>query len=111
VTSAGPAVTASSTTATTPVAPPYGEGRGTRLDDDSCVVRLNSMVHSHAIEHGSSRAGRWLRERRLRLTLWLAAFEGLLYILHVLHWWAAVALAVLAVGLYWLTARANRSDG
>jgi hypothetical protein len=68
------------------------------------------MAHSHAIEHGSSRAGRWLRERRLRLTLWLAAFEGLLYVLHVLHWWAAVALAVIAVGLYWFTGRANRSD-
>ena len=38
------------------------------------------MFGAHAIEHGSSRSGRWLRERRLRLTLWIAAVEGLLYV-------------------------------
>jgi hypothetical protein len=65
---------------------------------------------THAIEHGSSRAGRWLRERRLRFTLWLAAIEGLLYVFHVLHWWAAVALAVIAVAFWWYAGRRNRSD-
>ena len=68
------------------------------------------MVGSHAIEHGSTRSGRWLRERRLRFTLWIAAFEGLLYLFHVLHWWAAVALAIIAVGFWWFVARGNRSD-
>ena len=68
------------------------------------------MVGSHAIEHGSTRSGRWLRERRLRFTLWIAAFEGLLYLFHVLHWWAAVALAVIAVGFWWFVARGHRSD-
>jgi hypothetical protein len=67
-------------------------------------------MSTHAIEHGSTRSGRWLRERRLRFTLWIAAFEGLLYLFHVLHWWAAVALAVIAV-LFWAgVARHNRSD-
>ena len=37
------------------------------------------MFGSHAIEHGSTRTGRWLRERRFRFTLWIAAIEGLLY--------------------------------
>ncbi len=68
------------------------------------------MVGSHAIEHGSTRSGRWLRERRLRFTLWIAAFEGLLYLFHVLHWWAAVALAIIAVGFWWFVARGHRSD-
>ena len=68
------------------------------------------MVGSHAIEHGSTRSGRWLRERRLRFTLWVAAFEGLLYLFHVLHWWAAVALAIIAVGFWWFVARGHRSD-
>jgi hypothetical protein len=68
------------------------------------------MFGSHAIEHGSSRAGRWVRERRLRFTLWLAAFEGLLYLFHVLHWWAAVALAVIAVGTWFYAGRTSRSD-
>ena len=68
------------------------------------------MVQSHAIEHGSSRTGRWLRQRRLRFTLALAAIEGLLYVVGVLHWWAAVVLALIAVGLYFYGGRRSRSD-
>ncbi len=68
------------------------------------------MVGTTAIEHGSSRSGRWLRERRLRFTLWIAAIEGLLYLFGVLHWWAAVTLAVITVGIWWFMGRASRSD-
>jgi hypothetical protein len=68
------------------------------------------MFGAHAIEHRSTRSGRWLREKRMRFTLWIAAFEGLLYVFGVLHWWAAVALAVIAVGFWWYVARAHRSD-
>ena len=65
---------------------------------------------SHVLEHGSSRSGRWLRGRRFRATLWIAAGEGLLYLVHVLHWWEAVSLAAIAV-LFWLYAgRQNHSD-
>ncbi len=46
----------------------------------------------------------------MRFTLWIAAIEGLLYLFHALHWWAAVALAVIAVGFWWYVARAHRSD-
>ena len=45
----------------------------------------------------------------MRFTLWIAAAEGLLYLFHVLHWWAAVALAIIAVGFWWYIARAHRS--
>jgi hypothetical protein len=68
------------------------------------------MYGAHAIEHGTTRSGRWLRERRLRITLWIAAAEGLLYLFHALHWWAAVALAIVAVSFWWYVGRANRSD-
>lgn len=68
------------------------------------------MVGAHAIEHGTTRTGRWLRERRMRITLWIAAAEGLLYLFHVLHWWAAVGLAVIAVGFWWYVGRASSSD-
>ena len=68
------------------------------------------MFGAHAIEQGSTRTGRWLRERRLRFTLWIAAIEGLLYLFHVLHWWAAVALAVIAIGFWWYVARNHRAD-
>jgi cation transport ATPase len=66
-------------------------------------------MNAHAIEHGSSRSGRWLRERRFRLTLWIAAVEGLLYLFHALHWWAAVVLAVIAVSFWWFAGRTSRS--
>jgi hypothetical protein len=68
------------------------------------------MFGAHAIEHGSSRSGRWLRSRRLRITFWIAAVEALLYLVHVLHWWEAVALAAIAVGFWWFVGRSNRSD-
>jgi hypothetical protein len=68
------------------------------------------MSSAHVIDHGTTRSGRWLRERRLRFTLWIAAFEGLLYLFHALHWWAAVALAVIAVGSWWYVGRSSRSD-
>jgi hypothetical protein len=64
----------------------------------------------YAIEHGSSRTGRWLRERRLRFTLWTATVEGLLYLFHVLHWWEAVLLAAIAVLFWWYAGRQTRSD-
>lgn len=67
------------------------------------------MFGSHAIEHGASRPGRWLRERRLRLTLWIAAIEGLLVVVHVLHWWLVVVLAAIAVGIWLYGGRHNRS--
>jgi hypothetical protein len=65
---------------------------------------------TQALEHGSSRSGRWLRERRLRVTLWIAAVEGLLYLVHVLHWWEAVVLAAISVGIWWSAGRNSRSD-
>jgi uncharacterized membrane protein YphA (DoxX/SURF4 family) len=68
------------------------------------------MYGTHAIEHGSSRPGRWLRERRLRVTFWIAAIEGLLFLFGVLHLWAAVALAGIAVLFWWYAGRTHRSD-
>jgi hypothetical protein len=68
------------------------------------------MYGTHAIEHGSSRQGRWLRERRLRITLWIAAVEGLLYLFGALHWWAAVVLAIIAVGFFFWVGRSSKSD-
>lgn len=68
------------------------------------------MFDSHAIEHGTTRSGRWLRGRRFRLTLWIAAIEGLLYLFGALHWWAAVGIAAIAVGFWWFLGRTSRSD-
>jgi len=68
------------------------------------------MFGSAAIEHGSTRPGRWLRARRFRLTLWIAAVEGLLYLLGVLSWWIVVALAAIAILFFLYAGRTSRSD-
>jgi len=67
------------------------------------------MAVSHTLEHGSSRGGRWLRVHRLRITLVVAAVEGLLYLFGVLHWWFAALLAVVALGFWWYVARRHQS--
>ena len=54
------------------------------------------------IEHGSSRPGRWLRARRVRIAFWIAVAEGLLVVFHAISWWLAIAIA-LAVVIGWFS--------
>ena len=68
------------------------------------------MLGATAIEHGSTRPGRWLRDRRFRITLGVTLVEGVLYLVHVLHWWEAVVLAAVGVGGWWFAGRSSRSD-
>ena len=63
----------------------------------------------HVLDHGSTRPGRWLREHRLRFTLWVTLIEGLLVVVHVLRWWTIVPLAVIAIALWWYGGRSSRS--
>jgi hypothetical protein len=67
------------------------------------------MYNAGAIEHGSSRSGRWLRSRRVRITLWIGAIEGLLYLLGILHFWEAAVIAIIALAIWWW-ARNHQSD-
>jgi hypothetical protein len=64
----------------------------------------------HVIESGSSRPGRWLRGRRLKITLAIAAVEALLVVVHALHLWEIVILAVVAVAFWLYVGRRHRSD-
>jgi cytochrome b561 len=65
----------------------------------------------HAIEHGTSRPGRWLRERRTRISLTIAAVEALLVaIFHDVSQWTVIALAIVAFVVYWYVGRSARSD-
>ena len=68
------------------------------------------LQHPSVIEHSSSRAGRWLRARRLKLALWIAVVEGVFVAFKVIPWWAAVAIAGCALALYLLVARTAGSD-
>jgi hypothetical protein len=65
---------------------------------------------SHAIEHGSSRAGRWLEARRIRAALWIATLESLVVLFsHDVTKWTVIALAVIGV-IAWLGGRESRSQ-
>ncbi|HWH54071.1 MAG TPA: hypothetical protein VNT04_00695 [Gaiellaceae bacterium] len=69
-----------------------------------------SLDTGPAIEHGSTRAGRWLRARRVRIAFWIAVVEGLLVAVHAISWWAAIAIAVLVVGGWFIFGHRLRSD-
>jgi hypothetical protein len=62
------------------------------------------------VEHGSSRTGRWLRARRLRIALWTAVIEGLLVVLHVISWPIALIVAVAVILVYFSAVSRLRSD-
>jgi hypothetical protein len=64
----------------------------------------------YALEHGSTRFGRWLRARRLWIALWLAALEGVLVVADVIPGWLAVVVAVVVIGVYLVAGRAARYD-
>jgi hypothetical protein len=64
----------------------------------------------HALEHGTSKPGRWLQARRVRFALWIAAAEGILVIFsHAATKWTVIVLAVVSV-MAWLGGRDSRSD-
>jgi cytochrome b561 len=66
---------------------------------------------SHAVEHGSSRPGRWLRERRTRIVLWIAALEAIVVaVFHDVSRFTVIAIAAVAVIVYWYSGRKTRSD-
>jgi hypothetical protein len=66
---------------------------------------------SHVVEHGTSKSGRWLRARRFRIALVVAAFEAILVaVFNDASRWTVVGIAVAAVLLYWYTGRNSRSD-
>jgi heme A synthase len=65
----------------------------------------------HVIEHGTSKPGRWLRARRNRIALSIAAVEAILVaIFHDLTSFTVIALAIVATSIYWAWGRHTRSD-
>lgn len=67
-------------------------------------------LRPYALEHGGSRAGRWLRARRLRLALWAAVAEGVLVVAGVVPGRTALVVAVTVIAIYLVVGRAARSD-
>jgi len=63
------------------------------------------------IEAGSTRIGRWLRERRLRLALWVAVVEGLLVALTPdLTKWTVLIIGAIMLAFYMVAGRNMRWD-
>jgi hypothetical protein len=62
-----------------------------------------------AVQHGSTRAGRWLETRRVRLACWIAAAEAIVVLFsHNLTKWTVIVLAIVSV-LAWLGGRESSS--
>ena len=63
------------------------------------------------IEGGSTRIGRWLRSRRLRLALWVAVVEGLLVALTPdLTKWTVLIIGTILLAFYIVAGRGMRWD-
>ncbi|MGB2873892.1 MAG: hypothetical protein WBB76_00290 [Gaiellaceae bacterium] len=63
------------------------------------------------IEHETSRAGRWLRARRVRIALWIAVIEGIVVALaHGVSRWTVIAIAIPLLAVYVFWGRNARSD-
>jgi uncharacterized membrane protein YphA (DoxX/SURF4 family) len=60
---------------------------------------------SRALEHGTSRSGRWLRLRRLPLALWIAVAEGILLIAGAVPRAPALALAAVLIAAHLFVGR------
>ena len=63
-----------------------------------------------ALEHGTTRSGRWLRARRVKVALSIAVAEGLLVVFDVVSGWVALAAAAALIGFYFAVGRTSRSD-
>ena len=60
-----------------------------------------SLERGTTIEHGSTKWGRWLKARRIRITLWIAVLEGIVVALTKdLSRWTVIAVAVPVLALY-----------
>jgi hypothetical protein len=70
------------------------------------------MAYSQpVIDSGTSGAGRWLKQRRLRLALWIAAFEGIVVALRGdVSRWTVIAIAALVLIIYMLVRHNLRWD-
>src|ERR671935_1548925 len=70
-----------------------------------------SLEQPHAIEHRTSRAGRWLRARRTRIALWIAVVEGIVVAFaHDVSRWTVIAIAIPLLALYVVWGRNARAD-
>lgn len=70
------------------------------------------MATYPVVEHRSTRAGRWLRARRLRIAFLIAVVETLLILppIDALGWFPVLAIAVAVFAFYFFVGRKSRFD-
>jgi len=74
-------------------------------------MAYDKLAQGGAIEHGSTRTGRWLRARRIKVALWIAVIEGVVVALaHNVSRWTVIAVAIPLLALYVVWGRNARSD-
>jgi hypothetical protein len=62
---------------------------------------FDRVLQEHSVIDGdSSRAGRWLRQRRIRIALWLAVFEGIVVAIKGESKWVVAIIAALVLVIY-----------
>jgi hypothetical protein len=69
------------------------------------VFGAPELERGPVLEHGTTRAGRWLRENRVRIAIWLAVAEGLLVLVGAIPKFAAIVIALLVIVGYFTFAR------
>jgi hypothetical protein len=63
------------------------------------------------IDHKTSRTGRWLRERRIKIALGIAVVEGIIAALsNHFSRWVIFAIAIVVLAVYIFAGREARSD-
>jgi hypothetical protein len=69
------------------------------------------MTDLPMIDHRTSRSGRWLRHRRMRLALWIAVIEAIIVAFDKsVSRWTVILVAIAAVALWFWGSRSLRSD-
>ena len=70
-----------------------------------------SLEHRGTVEHGTTRFGRWLQHRRIRITLWIAVIEGIIVAVSPSFTkWTVIAIAIPVLAIYALWGRNAKSD-
>jgi hypothetical protein len=69
------------------------------------VYGAPELERGPVLEHGTSRSGRWLRENRVRIAIWIAVAEGLLVLVGAIPKYAAIVIALLVLVGYFSFAR------
>ena len=82
------------------------------MGHSTSVVPLIFVAYSQpAIEAGGTRGGRWLRERRIRIALWVAVIEGLIAAFSQdIGRWTILVMAVIVLAFYIVAGRQLKWD-